>query len=267
MNTYPKISVIIYSYNNEQYIDECLESIVCQTLRPWEIIVIENCSADGSWSIIQETSSKIPGVLRIFKTPCTLKQHELAVFALSKVEGDFISWIDGEDRWAPNKLECEWNALKIMTRDPRDAISSMLKKTLVYARQSDRYLMQSRDMKVLSKRFLSSYQNTIPYAETLAEQSLIIRYEDLVQKTVFTLDVIRAFSGLEMAAVPDSRSGYALNANSATQAANPVWLSGKKNAVIDSSSVGIYKNLLSPEEARCIEQECADFMKQFGYIK
>lgn len=54
----PKISIIVPVYNVEQYLSQCLDSIVCQTLHDIEIITIDDGSTDGSLEILQKYASK-----------------------------------------------------------------------------------------------------------------------------------------------------------------------------------------------------------------
>ena len=49
-----KISIIVPVYNVEQYLAECLESLVSQDMSDYEIICIEDCSEDNSMSILKE---------------------------------------------------------------------------------------------------------------------------------------------------------------------------------------------------------------------
>ncbi|MCZ9965801.1 glycosyltransferase family 2 protein [Brachyspira hyodysenteriae] len=53
-----KVSVIIPVYNAEKYIEKCLDSVINQTLREIEIICIDDCSTDNSYSILEIYSKK-----------------------------------------------------------------------------------------------------------------------------------------------------------------------------------------------------------------
>lgn len=63
----PKISVIIPMYNVEKYIGECLDSLLAQTFKEFEVIVVDDCSTDGSSAIIESYIPKFEGRLQIFK--------------------------------------------------------------------------------------------------------------------------------------------------------------------------------------------------------
>ncbi len=108
----PKISVIIVSYNFEKYIKECIESVLAQTLTPFEIIICDDHSTDNSWDVIakfQELHSKL---IRSYRRETNLGARNNALQAIEVSSGDLISIIDGDDRWLPGKLGKEWSALK-----------------------------------------------------------------------------------------------------------------------------------------------------------
>ncbi|ABR54310.1 glycosyl transferase family 2 [Methanococcus vannielii SB] len=58
MNEKPLISVLMPNYNNEKYLAEAIESILNQTYGNFEFIIIDDCSTDDSWSIIQDYAKK-----------------------------------------------------------------------------------------------------------------------------------------------------------------------------------------------------------------
>lgn len=108
----PVISVLIISYNFEKYLDECIKSILAQTLRPYEIIIVDDCSTDRSWEIISTYASENPMLIKAFQQEENVGQYRNGRCAWRKASGDLISALDGDDRWLPRKLELEWQALE-----------------------------------------------------------------------------------------------------------------------------------------------------------
>ena len=59
-NTTANISVVMATYNGERFLKQQIDSILNQSLPPTELIVIDDCSQDGSLRILQEYASKNP---------------------------------------------------------------------------------------------------------------------------------------------------------------------------------------------------------------
>ncbi|WP_018232758.1 glycosyltransferase family 2 protein [Thioalkalivibrio thiocyanodenitrificans] len=97
----PRISVIIPVYNGERYLAAALESVVNQTFRTAEIIVVDDGSSDGSHALC----AGFPGIR-------TLRQKNLGVAAARNAgvrasTGDFLAFLDQDDTWTSNKLELQ----------------------------------------------------------------------------------------------------------------------------------------------------------------
>lgn len=71
----PLVSVIVPVYNTEKYLRKCLDSLINQTLRDIEIILIDDGSTDGSCKIIEEFEQKYPE-----KVKCYHQKIEVLVF-------------------------------------------------------------------------------------------------------------------------------------------------------------------------------------------
>jgi glycosyltransferase involved in cell wall biosynthesis len=111
--TAPKVSVCVITYNQEQYIRQCLQSIVDQdTNFAFEVIVGEDCSTDGTRLIVQEFEKRYPGIVKpIYQEKnigggCHnfLTVHDAAV-------GEYIAHVDGDDYCLPGKLQAQADLL------------------------------------------------------------------------------------------------------------------------------------------------------------
>ena len=110
-NHKPKISIVIGSYNFKKYIRECIESIINQTLKPYEIIICDDASTDSSQEIIQEYADKYPDLIKIVLHKQNIGPAKNFNGGFEILSGDYRSWIDGDDKWAPEKLEFEYGKL------------------------------------------------------------------------------------------------------------------------------------------------------------
>lgn len=108
----PKISFIIISYNNEKYLSELLDGVLAQTLQPFEIIICDDHSTDGSWALIDNYASRYPNLIRAFQHKRNTGIGHNRNFGILRAKGDLITLIDGDDRLLPKKLEMEWKALE-----------------------------------------------------------------------------------------------------------------------------------------------------------
>jgi glycosyltransferase involved in cell wall biosynthesis len=107
----PKVSVCVITYNQEKYIRQCLQSILDQqTNFDFELIVGDDCSTDGTRSIIEEFAIKYKQLIPIFRDNNTgglknyLDTHNTAT-------GEYVAHMDGDDYALPGKLQAQVNVL------------------------------------------------------------------------------------------------------------------------------------------------------------
>ena len=108
----PKISVWMTCYNQEKYIDEAVQSVLDQTLQPYEILISDDCSTDGTIKILEDFELKYPDLIKVYFQQVRLGITKNKNFIISKVGGDYITWLDGDDLFHPHKLEKEMECLK-----------------------------------------------------------------------------------------------------------------------------------------------------------
>ncbi len=90
-----KISIIVPAYNRERYIAKCLDSLLAQTYKDYEIIVVDNNSEDRTAVIADEYARQNPKITVI---PCKKQGVSCARNAgMKAATGDFISFIDSDD--------------------------------------------------------------------------------------------------------------------------------------------------------------------------
>ena len=96
-----KISTIITLYNLEKYIDDAIQSVLAQSRQSDEIIVVDDCSTDGSADIVAKYKDRLI-YIRQEKNIGAL-WNSLA--GLKAARGDIVAFLDGDDVWMPEKLE------------------------------------------------------------------------------------------------------------------------------------------------------------------
>src|SRR5262245_23667854 len=107
------VSVIITSYNQKHYLIEAIESVINQTVRPYEIIIVDDHSTgDGSVEVIREYLTRYPAWVKAIFQEKNVGIPKNRNTALREVTGNYVTILDGDDRFLPNKLGAELKALR-----------------------------------------------------------------------------------------------------------------------------------------------------------
>lgn len=104
MNTklLPFVSIIIPTYNHANYIKKSLKSVINQTFKNWEAIVIDNHSTDETEKIVREYTDPRIRYLKINNSGIIAKSRNLGIEA---AKGQWIAFLDSDDWWTKDKLE------------------------------------------------------------------------------------------------------------------------------------------------------------------
>jgi glycosyltransferase involved in cell wall biosynthesis len=81
----PLVSFVTPFYNTREFLAECIESVLRQTCRNWEYILVDNCSTDGSSEVAEEYASRFQGKIRLIRNESFLSQVQNYNFALSHI--------------------------------------------------------------------------------------------------------------------------------------------------------------------------------------
>jgi len=106
-----RVSIILTSYNGKRYLIEALESVMAQSLRPYEIIIADDGSTDGSQDVIRGYVDRYPAWIKAIYQPHNVGIPRNRNAALQIVKGDYVGILDGDDLFLPNKLERQYHAL------------------------------------------------------------------------------------------------------------------------------------------------------------
>lgn len=102
MNSDPLVSILLPVRNASAYLDECLQSIIGQTEKNWELVVVDDHSSDNSREILQSYATK-DNRIRVFKN---IGNGIIPALRLSfeKSSGEFITRMDADDIMRPQKI-------------------------------------------------------------------------------------------------------------------------------------------------------------------
>lgn len=107
-----RISVIMPSYNVEEYIDEGLRSILNQTYAPKEIIVIDDGSTDRTRDIIRSLQAEFPDRIQLLVNDRNRGATYTRNRGLAVATGEYIQFFDADDLMLPHKFEYQVSVLK-----------------------------------------------------------------------------------------------------------------------------------------------------------
>ncbi len=104
VNTNKKISVVVATYNGEKYLTKQLDSLLAQSIPVDEIIIVDDCSTDNTWSILQDYQLKYHNI-KIYQNPQNLGCAKIFFHGLKYCSGEYIAFCDQDDIWLSNKLQ------------------------------------------------------------------------------------------------------------------------------------------------------------------
>src|SRR3954468_12312170 len=102
-NNAPRVSVILNCYNQQEWVAEAVESVLNQSFRGFELLIVDNGSTDGTPKILQNYASDS-------RVRLLLHQENVAISgrfneAIDAAHGEFISFLYSDDYYLPRKLE------------------------------------------------------------------------------------------------------------------------------------------------------------------
>ncbi len=98
------VSVIVPVFNTAAYLDECIRSVVGQTCRDLEILLIDDCSTDGSSALLDQWSER-DGRIRVIHKEKNAGVSDSRNLGLHLSRGEYISFVDSDDRIEPDMYE------------------------------------------------------------------------------------------------------------------------------------------------------------------
>lgn len=178
----PKVSVIIPVFNAERFLPECLDSILGQSFKDLEIILVNDGSTDGSWKIIKDYCQKYQNITAIKQKNLGVKKARINGYR--KARGEYISWIDNDDATSSEMYDLMYSSAKDANADlvvcnydfyPKK-VSTKQKWFKSYCGKVDWYFVSHNTLlwnKLFKKAFLDQI-DFIGYMDKLSEASFVM---------------------------------------------------------------------------------------------
>ena len=104
VNERPLVSVIMPAYNSAGSLERSVGSVKAQTVSDWELLIVDDCSSDGTYDAALALSREDARV-RVFSTERNSGPAAARNIALENACGRYAAFLDSDDEWLPEKLE------------------------------------------------------------------------------------------------------------------------------------------------------------------
>ena len=101
-NIIPTVSIVIPTYNHSKFISKALDSVINQTYKNWEAIIIDNNSTDNTDKVINRYIDPRIKHLKIDNDGVIAKSRNLGI---NEAKAEWIAFLDSDDWWTKDKLE------------------------------------------------------------------------------------------------------------------------------------------------------------------
>jgi len=105
-NSQKKVSVLMSTYNSESRVSHSIESILKQSYKNIEFLIVDDCSADNTFGILQEYSKKYE-TIKVFKNDLNIGLTKSLNLLIAKSNGDFIARQDDDDISYPDRIKTQ----------------------------------------------------------------------------------------------------------------------------------------------------------------
>ncbi len=120
-STGPAVTAVIIFLNGKRYLAEAIESVIAQSFTDWELMLCDDGSTDGATTIAKDYASRYPNQIHYLEHP----NHENRGMSATRMlgarhaAGRYLTWLDADDVWLPNKLERQ---VAILEKHPEAAM-------------------------------------------------------------------------------------------------------------------------------------------------
>lgn len=139
------VSIITPCYNAVLYLPQAVGSVLSQTYSHWELLIIDDCSTDGSYELIQQYAN-MDSRIKCFKTASPSGSPTLPRnIGIEHAQGTYVAFLDCDDVWLPDKLEEQIIFLEenhydfIYSNYEKMSWDNRRAKRIVYARKTSSY--------------------------------------------------------------------------------------------------------------------------------
>lgn len=170
MNKTPLISIVIPFYSNIAWLIEAVQSVLAQTYKNYEIIIINDGSSEDTSMFLEKYNDRIIYVQKENAGPASARNLGIKI-----ATGEYVAFLDSDDIWLPNKLQIQ--------------ISEMLDKSAKWSQTSYEQFGNGKEnekINVISNPKL--FRKMLFVSNRIATPTVIVKREVLLEEKVFFLE-------------------------------------------------------------------------------
>lgn len=99
----PKVSVVLPTYNGSKYIKQSIESVISQTFTDWELIIVDDCSDDGTDSIV-DNFARTDDRIKVIHNKVNQKLPMSLNIGFRAAQGEYLTWTSDDNIFLPNAI-------------------------------------------------------------------------------------------------------------------------------------------------------------------
>ena len=190
------VSIIMPSYNTASFIAESIQSVLAQSYKDWELIVVDDCSKDETKYIVNGIIEKNSGLdIKLYRNPENMGVAYSRNFGVREAEGDLIAFLDSDDLWTRDKLEKQVKLLENLRYQDESIAVNYKNPVLLFTGSS---FITSKNEKLdyilqvptkIGRKELQK-QNIISCSSVLASKELLLKHEFPVTKAPIHEDFV-----------------------------------------------------------------------------
>ena len=170
------VSVILSTFNSSETISTCIESVLDQTYKNIELLIVDDCSTDNTYEILDDYRKKYPQV-KLFKNTKNIGLTKSLNFLINKSKGEFIARQDSDDISYLDRIEKQLNF--IYTHKLDGCTTRALKNGISITPRLSYYL----PLKIVIK-----YKNPFVHGTLLIRKSTIDKIKNYDERFYFSQD-------------------------------------------------------------------------------
>ena len=187
------ISIIMPAYNSSKTIEESIKSVINQSYKDWELVIVDDCSKDGTVDLVNKIKEKHEDLnIKLYRNPENKGVAFSRNFGVKMAEGNIIAFLDSDDLWTRDKLEKQMKLMEILQNFDDKPLTDSVYNDDVYNEKSGRSVLlytgsdfiTSKDVKLgytlrvpkkIGRKELQK-QNIISCSSVLASKELLMKH-------------------------------------------------------------------------------------------